>query len=155
MKKNSRFSLLVSYQCWWISNEKICPMFIVAHLSTIIGILYSNMYIIYICIYLSSWFHSIPKIVFKEIASPQSLLIILLKITRRKYISKYNALSYCYLQQKMRKYTWKKPQTLNQRNKESLQLKKIKINFTLNNFTQMQKMNSEWKKLNSMIQLQF
>lgn len=40
-------------------------MFIVAHLSTIIGILYSNMYIIYICIYLSSWFHSIPKIVFK------------------------------------------------------------------------------------------
>lgn len=118
-------------------------------------------YVYYIYLYISKQlvsFNSKNCIqIFKifQIASPQSLLIILLKITRRKYISKYNALSYCYLQQKMRKYTWKKPQTLNQRNKESLQLKKIKINFTLNNFTQMQKMNSEWKKLNSMIQLQF
>lgn len=112
-------------------------------------------YVYYIYLYISKQLVSFNSKNCIQIASPQSLLIILLKITRRKYISKYNALSYCYLQQKMRKYTWKKPQTLNQRNKESLQLKKIKINFTLNNFTQMQKMNSEWKKLNSMIQLQF
>lgn len=112
-------------------------------------------YVYYIDLYISKQLVSFNSKNCIQILSPQSLLIILLKITRRKYISKYNALSYCYLQQKMRKYTWKKPQTLNQRNKESLQLKKIKINFTLNNFTQMQKMNSEWKKLNSMIQLQF
>lgn len=112
-------------------------------------------YVYYIYLYISKQLVSFNSKNCIQILSPQSLLIILLKITRRKYISKYNALSYCYLQQKMRKYTWKKPQTLNQRNKESLQLKKIKINFTLNNFTQMQKMNSEWKKLNSMIQLQF
>lgn len=112
-------------------------------------------YVYYIYLYISKQLISFNFKNCIQILSPQSLLIILLKITRRKYISKYNALSYCYLQQKMRKYTWKKPQTLNQRNKESLQLKKIKINFTLNNFTQMQKMNSEWKKLNSMIQLQF